>query len=179
MGSLIEVRVRDCACPATPHPDGDIVYIRPKIGLEGGIAAQVDFATTQREIPLTDADRDSEDEPTPRRRLFSQTLQRRWMVTFVRFGAVDWNLLDERGQRVPFDVEELLADYDLAYTVADRADDLYAEAVMRPLLPPPSKTSTSGPNVVSMSRAKPSTRSRQRSSSPPDSDGTPSQARAG
>jgi hypothetical protein len=179
MGSLIEVRVRDCACPATPHSEvGDIVYIRPKIGLEGGIAAQVDFATTQREIPLTDADRDSEDNPTPQRRLFSQTLQRRWMVTFVRFGAVGWNLVDEKGP-VPFDVEELLADYDLAYTVADRADDLYAEAVMRPLLPPPSKTSTSGPNVVSMSRAKKSTRSQQRSSSPPASDGTPSQARAG
>jgi hypothetical protein len=174
----VPVRVRDCACPGTPHPEGDLVYILPKIGLEGGTAAQVDFSTTQREIPLTDADRASEDDPTPRRRLFSQTLQRRWMVTFVRFGAVGWNLVDENGP-LPFDVEELLSDFDLAYPVADRADDLYAEAVMRPLLEASERTSPSSPKVVSMSRANKSSRSRRKSSSRRASDGPRLQVQTG
>jgi hypothetical protein len=76
MGSLIEVRVRDCACPDAPHPDGDIVYLRPKIGLEGGIAAQQALAKADGDV---------------------EVLTRLWLSLFVRYGATGWNLRDETG----------------------------------------------------------------------------------
>ena len=122
MPALATVRVGDCACPDTPHADGDEVYLTEKISLEGGLAAQQDIATAGSD---------------------GNALTRRWLITFVRFGAVGWNLRDEDGPR-PFDVEALLADFGLAEPVADRAAELYSEAVMRPLLRASSKDSPTG-----------------------------------
>jgi hypothetical protein len=147
MGSLIEVRVRDCACPDAPHPDGDIVYLRPKIGLEGGIAAQQALAKADGDV---------------------EVLTRLWLSLFVRYGATGWNLRDEGGA-VPFDVDALLADYALSWAVAEKAEELYGDDVMRPLLNRPSTTSQAGPTVVSTSATNTSTRSPRRRSSPPAS----------
>lgn len=61
-------------------------------------------------------------------------LAQRWIVTYVRHGAIGWNFLDAAGQPVPFDVEVLLADYALSAPVAEKADELYSDTVFDPLV---------------------------------------------
>lgn len=140
----VPVRVRDCACPGTPHADeGDLVYLRPTLSLAGGIAAQQDLVASNGE---------------------ANELVRRWLVTYVRYGAKSWNLLDEAGQPVPFDVDVLLDDFTLAEPVAEQANDLYSEAVLRPLAMSRSRTSRTGPTAASTSRTR-----RSRSTSPASS----------
>jgi hypothetical protein len=113
MNDPVAVRVRGCECPGTPHPDGDVVYLRPKLSLAGGLAASADISTA----------------------LGSGTmLAELWLVTFVRHGAFAWNLVDEDGDPVPFNVEVILEDYDLAVPVAEKADELYGDTVARPFL---------------------------------------------
>lgn len=119
---LVPVRVRDCECPGTPHQEeGDIVFLRPMLGLEGGSTAELDLVMAQ-----------SEPEGVAR----AAVLLRRWRVTFVTHGAAGWNWLDERGKPVPFDAAVLLADYRLGKPVADAANDLYQEAIIGPLAEP-------------------------------------------
>ena len=132
MPDLVPVRVRDCACPDTPHDEGDIVFIAPTLSLEGGIAAQQDLTAA---FPDTDA------------------VTRRWLITFVRYGAKGANFID------PFDVEILLADFTLATPVAEAANDLYSEAVLRPLGLTPSSSSPTGRTARSTSRTRKSSRS--------------------
>lgn len=155
---LVPVRARDCECPGTPHTEeGDIVFLLPKPSLALGLQTQVDLAharDTKGEIDTAD-------------------LQARWLVTYCRHAAVGWNLTDAAGKPVPFDVEALLADYTFAYVVADKADDLYREAILRPLGLRPSGNSRNGQTGDSIS---PTPRSRRKSpaqSSPVGSAVTP------
>jgi hypothetical protein len=135
MPDLIEVRVRDCACPGTPHPDeGDLVYLLPMLGLDGGILAEQQMLTALPEGA-------------------NAGLARRWLHTFVEYGAVGWNLIDEDGP-VPFDVATLLADWRLARPVADRASDLYADAVMAPFQQASPKSSRTGQTRRGTSRTR-------------------------
>lgn len=163
---LIEVRVRDCACPDTPHPDGDCVYLRPTLSMEGGVAAEYDLILTA----------DIADE---QRRVFAYLAK--LTATFVRYGVADWNFMrhDAQGrlEPLPFDVETLVSDYALARLIGAKANELYSEAVLDPLLEaaraatPPTKPSRTGRTGSSTSRRKGSTRSPRRSSSPDSSDG--------
>lgn len=139
MPEAIPVRVRDCACPHTPHADeGDLVYVHPTLSLVGGITAQQDISASRTEEGGVDAD----------------ALARRWTETFVRFGACGWNLLDEDGAPVPFDVEAILADFELAAPVVDVTEDRYSEAVLRPLGLARPKNSPTGPTAASTSRTR-------------------------
>lgn len=125
----VEVRVRDCACPGTPHPDGDVVYMTPTVGLELGMAAEMDMQSVGA-IP--------DDRKV-------NALMAKWGVTYVLYGAVGWNFeqVDDRGRRepVPFDVNVLLADYLLGKPVADKGADLYGPTVMAPFLEAATKAS--------------------------------------
>jgi hypothetical protein len=169
MAERIEVRVRDCQCPDTPHPDGDVVYLLPHLSLEGGAAAELDLIASQS---IEDRER------------ATHWLLARWTSTYVRYGAVGWNWtqLDERGrpEPLPFDIELLLADYRISKEIANKANELYSEAVMGPLLeaaqPPPNRAqrrSRTGRTASSTSRRRGSTPSASRSSSPDASDGPP------
>lgn len=130
MRSQVFVRVRDCACPGTPHADeGDGVFIAETLPAEGGIAAEQQMSDSA----------DVED------------LTRRWLVTFVRYGATGWNLVDEEGD-VPFSVDDLLADWALARPVAIRAGELYQAAVIAPFQPPPPTRSRAGRTRATTSR---------------------------
>lgn len=164
MAERITVRVRDCVCPDTPHPDGDEVYLLPSLSLEGGAAAEMDLLDTQS----------IEDEH--RRTL---ALLARWTATYVRYGAVGWNWLrlDDKGKAepIPFDVEVLLADYTLSRSVAEKANELYASAVMNPLLLAVSSSPT-GRTGSSTSKRRASTRKASKSSSATPSDGPPLRA---
>ena len=164
---LVTVRVRDCACPGTPH-EADEVYLLPSLSLEGGAAAELDLMDSSS---ITDEKRRT------------TALLARWTSTYVRYGAVGWNWLqlneDGRPEPVPFDVEILLADYRLSRSVAEKANELYAEAVLGPLLkaaaePPANrqkKRSRTGRTDASTS-ARPATTSTPSGSSSPDhSDG--------
>jgi len=141
----VSVRIRDCECPGTPHgEEGDLVFLASTLTLEGGLAAQGDILAAAGD---------------------GSALERRWRVTFVRHGAVGWNLVDENGQ-TPFDVNVLLADFALGYPVAERADDLYGDTIVRPLLARPSGTSRNGSTAASTSPSVRLTSRRRGSSSP-------------
>jgi hypothetical protein len=170
-GPLVTVRVRACACPETPHPDGDEVYILPVLSLEGGSAAELD----QVEVMGMEGDR------------MGNALLARWTATFVRYGAVGWNWMrmgeNGRLEPEPFDVERLVSDYGLAKLVAGKANEIYQEALLRPLLEaaeaaskqasPPKKRSPRGRTAASISPLSTATPSQSESSSEPASDGPP------
>ena len=123
----IEVRVRDCACPDTPHEEGDIVVLAERLSAEGGIAAE-------QEINKPHADDDE--------------LTRALLLLFVRHGAKDWNLAE------PFSVDALLADWALARPVAIRAGELYLASVMTPFLSEQGKRSPTGRTRATTSRTR-------------------------
>jgi hypothetical protein len=129
--TLVSVRVRDCACPGTPHEeDGDVVFLTPTLSAVGGIAAEQDMSNAEGD---------------------HEALTRQWLITFVRYGATGWNLEDDDGPR-PFDVDDLLADWAIARPVAIRAGELYQAAVIAPFLPAPSKRSPTGRTRATTSR---------------------------
>jgi len=154
---LVPVRVREC--PDGTHPDGDHVYILPKLSLECGIAARQDIVAANT---LPEDEREG-------------ALVRLWFRTFCKYGAVSWELHDAGGEVWPFDVNVLLADFDLGFEVADKADDLYRDAVMRPLLERARKTSRSGATDGSTSQRTASTGTPRRRSSRATTAGTLSQ----
>lgn len=120
------VRVRDCACPETPHAEeGDGVYLSPTLPALGGIAAEQDMA---KHSDNADA------------------LTAAWLITFVRYGVTGANF-------EPFSVEELLADWALARPVAIRAGELYQASVIAPFLPTPAKRSPTGRTRATTSAA--------------------------
>lgn len=104
------VTFRDCACPGTPHPDGDTVTFRPKLPFEASIEAlQLMFKDGPGKAQSGNA----------------------WPV-YLRHGPVAWNLVDAEGDPLPLDPETL--DFADQYEIADRADDLYGESVLAPLV---------------------------------------------
>lgn len=145
MKEPVAVRVRDCACPGAPHGDGDIVFLSPTPSLACGLAAQADIIASSSNGSI---------------------LAQKWLVTFVSYGATSWNLLDERGKAIPFDVQVILDDYTIAAPVAEQADSLYGDAVMRPLLARLNASLDTGPTNGSTSPRVQSIRSRRERSSP-------------
>lgn len=114
MNQPVSVRVRDCECPEKPHAEeGDVIYLAPKLSLAGGLQSTADIQKALGDGTF---------------------LAELWRVTFVKHGAVGWNFTDEDGDPVPFDVNVLLDDYELARELADKADDLYGETVARPFV---------------------------------------------
>ena len=166
MSERIEVRVRDCACPDNSHPDGDVVYVAPKMSLECGAAAEVDL---QLVADIADDSRRA------------VALMVRWTATYVRYGATGWNFKHvdpDSGKTVdqPFDVEELLADYSLSRAVAEKANELYGNGAQSPLFrgavpDRPQRRSPTGPTGSSTSRRRERTPKPSASSSAPSSDG--------
>ena len=126
-----------CPCPGTPHADGDTVGLRPKLGLVGGTIVQgVVVAAKNR----------AEAEGRP---LDVGTTTALVSEAYLLQGVCEWTLVDEIGKPVPVNAEtirsHLLDDFTLASAVSDKADDLYMEAVIRPLLAPASTSSPPTP----------------------------------
>lgn len=152
MNGLVPVRVRDCACPDGPHEDpaegpGDFVYMAPTASLAMGIACGAAAGLG---------------DPT------AQTIG--FMEAFVRHGARDANFMD------PFDAEALIADNELGSPVAAKGQELYLEAVLRPLGLSLSnreqrRSSQRGRTAGSTSRTRQSRRTSPRSSSASSSAG--------
>ena len=133
MPDLVPVRVRDCACPDLPHADeGDIVWLAPKVSLDLGIAAQQALIESGGDAAL---------------------LTRLWMRAFVTHGF--------RGANFDVTADALLEDFELSRPVAEAANDLYADTILRPLGIGPSTPSHGGRTGGSTSRTK-----RSRTTSP-------------
>ena len=112
----VPVSIGPCECPGTPHGDGDLVYLAPVLSAVGGMAAQGAVSGGGTD-PI----------------LFQELL---WRV-YRDHGITGWNLLDEKGEPVPLTTEN--KDRALAWdkggeVVADKADDLYGDDVIRPFL---------------------------------------------
>lgn len=147
----VTVGIGPCRCPQTPH-EQDEVYFRPRIGFDGGIAihgaiqASLDEAPEVRAVRLSHA--------------------------FITHGAVGWNLVDEQGAAVPFDVSLLFAEAELrgfadaGYPLAAGAENLYAEEVLRPLVAGMSKPSPDGRTASSTSASRRSGQRRRVPSGP-------------
>jgi hypothetical protein len=157
MDARIEVRVGDCTCPDGPHPDGDVIYLAPKPSLRLGLAAErilIEAGTAGTEA-TTDA----------------------LMEAFVSHGAVGWNLeyINGKGrpEPKPFAVADILADWSVARLVAEKANDLYADIILRPFLEALARPSPTGQTDATTSPATTSTRSRRKRSSATTSAGVP------
>lgn len=122
------VRFRDCACPGTPHPDGDTVTLPDKLSFDENVAALA---------AIFSGDGDAQ-------------ASRAWKVYL--HAAVAWNVVDEKGA-VPLTSEGLDAlDFADQYEIADQADTLYRSVVLAPLVRRMSKSSKSGPTTGSSPR---------------------------
>jgi hypothetical protein len=152
MPDLIPVRFRDCTCPGTPHPDGDIAYLRPYLDYLGGAEALASVTNIAEDGTTTFAD--------------TSEWPARIGPVFIRRGVVEWNVEDEDGP-VPVTREALeVLRWEDAYELADRADDLYGGQVLAPLLRRMSASSRTGPtNGSTPRRAKSSRKRRQPSAS--------------
>ncbi len=170
MSELVAVRVRDCECPDTPHEEGDVVYVAPTLPLAGGLQAESDRAAALAAAIATAGPMPqggySEAAKESMAVYMVEQLRQKWLVTYVRYGAKDWNLIGESGP-LPFSVEALVADYSLARLVADKCDELYGETVALPLLQRQPKPSQPG-RTPRKTSAKTSTQRRNGSSSPPN-----------
>lgn len=112
----VPVDIGPCECPGTPHGDGDIVYLAPALSMAGGMAAQGVIQAAGND-PIK--------------------LQELLSMLWIRHGVVDWNLVDEAGDKVELteaNVAQALPFGKGGRLVADRADDLYAEDILAPLV---------------------------------------------
>lgn len=171
-GSTIPIRVRDCACPDTPHAEeGDIVLVSPTLSFMGGLAAEAALAATAAAVPVAENATERQLATAGLARLAK--VQSDWLRIFVEHGAVGSNFLPEPTAAA------VLADYSIARVVADAVADLgYGEAVLTPFLTPPARRSPTGPTGTGgTSRRQTQTRTQRKSSSRRASvDGMPSNA---
>jgi hypothetical protein len=145
------VRFRDCTCPGSPHDgrdgadDGDIVTLRPHLGFAAG-------AEALRKIIEADGDVNRVAELVG--------------PVYIREGVIGWNVIAEDGGAAELDIAAILDDYALAYPIAEAADDLYSEVVLRPLVVRMNALSGNGRTAAS---TRPTRRSSKPRRSPPAS----------
>jgi hypothetical protein len=121
-----------CRCSGGPHPDGDTVYLRAELGPDGGFAAM-------RAIRGAQADPDG--------------LQEQIGRIYAEHGIVDWTFLDDDGDPIPVTPENIRRlTWDVIYPIAEKGDDIYAEALLRPLVAGRLNSSPNGRTAQSTSR---------------------------
>jgi hypothetical protein len=124
-----------CPCPDTPHPDGDTVELRERLGLAAGVEIQ---ATVRGLIGKPDA-----------------VIVAALVEAYVRHGIVAWTFVDDIGKAVPVTPENIqtwvLDDFTLATPVAEAADELYEDAVLGPLVRSAATSSPTTPTESSTS----------------------------
>jgi hypothetical protein len=119
---LVPVTVGECQCPGTSHPDGDVVYLRPKLGLRDGIVLQEPVSDW---LQIAPAER-------PGQEYMRGELSERYLI----LGIAGWNLEDEDGP-IPVNPvsirENLLNDYERSQAAAEKGDELYSDVALGPL----------------------------------------------
>lgn len=123
-------RFRDCACPGTPHAEGDTITLRERLGFDANVAALSAIFSGDGEPVSSKA----------------------WAV-YLHEGPIKWNLLDEHGEPVPLTREALDAlPFEDQYEIADHGDTLYGTVVLAPLVRRMKSSSASGPTGASSRR---------------------------
>lgn len=113
---------RDCACPGTPHPNGDTVTFKPRLSFDENVAA---LSAIFQGDGVGNANK-------------------AWGV-YLHAGPVAWNLLDADGQPLALTNENLDAlPFEDQFEIGDRADDIYGEVVLAPLVRRTKKSSSNG-----------------------------------
>jgi len=102
--------------------------------------------------------------------------------SYLLFGIDSWSLVDEKGKPIPVTKaairERLLTHLDPATVVGEAADELYATAVVLPLLQRASRSSPPTPTNGSTSPPRASRRTRPKPSSPSSTTTSPMAATA-
>lgn len=152
----VSVKVGACRCPGTPH-DEDEVLLAPEPSLTMGLRANGAIAKADNDPALLEL-------------LLGRV--------FIEEGIVGWTFTDEEGDEygvTPVNIERLLPWARGGQLVAERANDLYGQAILAPLVRISSKSSGLGPTNGSTSVTRPSRSERRRSSksSSPASSGIP------
>jgi hypothetical protein len=150
--TLIPVAVA-CPCPGAPH-DGDTVYLRPELGLTGGIIAQRKF------VDLMGGNADD---------VFASLIE-----TYVTHGVDSATFTDEQGDQLTREaaIALILSKFSLGQIVANQADDLYSNDLLDPLVARVSKSLPTSQTSASTSRSRrssPKRRKPSKSSSTPTS----------
>lgn len=152
---MSEINIGACTCPGTPHPDGDLLEMRDKLGLAGG-SVLTSIALDYIQTPMV--------QRHPVANLIADL-----RVAYVEQGAIGWNLLGEDGEPLPFTPDNLkaqvLEDYSRGVAAADAGDQMYYGAVLAPLLAEVQKLSQPTPAKpkTSATRSSPKKTSRLRS----------------
>lgn len=139
-----------CPCEGTPHPDGDTVYLRPRLGLAAGVAVQSLVIEAKQTAGVAGAD------------LLGVLAE-----AYLLHGVVGWTFVNRSGEPLPVNEatirSQLLADFERGEAVASAADDLYLAPVVLPLVreAPPSSPRTPTGDSISPPTSPPS-------SSPPE-----------
>jgi hypothetical protein len=148
-----------CPCPGQPHPDGDTVSLREKLGLAAGIAVQRLVIDANQNRPDT------------------AELAGRLAEGYLLYGIEAWTLVGEGGGAVPVNETtiraRLLSDFATAAPIADAADGLYMAAVILPLVNRAQTSSPSTPTNGSTSRPRSGTSKRPKLSKPSSITTTP------
>lgn len=118
--ATVPVNIGACQCPGTPHDEGDIVQLRTRLNLAAGV---------QLQRRVVDANKTSED---------TDVLAGKLAEAYIRVGVVAWNLRDEADRPVPVNDANLqtylIDDFVRSFEVADKADAMYMDTVLGPLV---------------------------------------------
>jgi hypothetical protein len=147
MDENIAVPLGPCACDGTPHPEGDVVYLRPKLGMARAMA--VIQGATFNDIKVAEM---------------------QLAIGYARFGIADWNLSNGDGKKRELDGDHLQAfaeEDPRALLVAMRGDGLYADEVLRPLATLGAVSSPTTPTTAATSATNGTKRSTRRRPKPP------------
>lgn len=132
----VPVAFGGCPCPGTPHPDGDTIWLKAALDMDGGLAFASAFASSV-ELPI------------------DQALGRSYLIA----GIANWTFVDAKGVVIPVtpvNISKLRWSPAVA-EMADKAAGLYGKDVLLPLV---ARAQASSPN----GRAGRSTSPRRRSS---------------
>ncbi len=127
---LVPVDLEGCRCPGSPH-DHDTVWLYPEPTPELGIAC---LTAWNRGAPNV------------------ETMVGILGRIYIQFGIAEWNFLDENGNPVPINLRSgAQFDWDAAAPIYEKADELYAEKITRPLVARVSGSSRNGHTARSTS----------------------------
>lgn len=162
------VPVGECRCPGTPHTEGDWVELRAEPTIDIGSAVYAAVANVG-------------DDP--------MALQVEMGRAYLRYGIVAWSFTDAKGDPIPIQprkpgydelVAGLLPFSRGGFEVADKADSLYSEVVLGPLMTRLSSIASLGGQTAGSTSAtrhtSPRPAKRSARSSPVGSDGRRSEA---
>lgn len=161
----------ECICPPkadgqTRHPGGDTVTLKATLSFHDAVSIRNEIGL----LSLGDPD------------VMTGEILATLTESYLLFGIESWSLVDEKGKPVPASKaairERLLTRLDVAVTVGEAADKLYAAAVVLPLLLKASKSSPPTPTNGSTLVPKASPPKRPKRSSPSLTTTTPTDATA-